>query len=460
MEPRAHSVVLDEEKCKGCTNCIKRCPTEAIRVRGGKAFILTERCIDCGECIRTCENHAKKAVADSLETLQQYEYRVALPAPSLYAQFKSEKPEKIITALYQLGFDEVYEVAYAAELTTCAVKQYIRDCQKTNRAEVYPLISSSCPVVTRLIQMRFSILLPNLIPVDPPYITAAKYFLRERLSALNLPREKVGVFFITPCPAKITDLNTYGKQLVDGAIPINVLFGKINQILFRKKLPPSVWQSSGIGIGWARAGGENFAVRSENAMAVDGIQNVVALLEEIEMGKLHDIEYVEALACPQGCVGGALTVENPFVARVITRKLAEHYGNEYLPAQVEALYKEIIQEEPRFFIHDQAIPAKSILKLDNDLTKAINKLNLLEEILTKLPGIDCGACGSPSCRSLAEDIVQNKAQLTDCIIILREQLEELAQRLLVLAQIRPPAMGWETGRRGEKNDPEGAGQGN
>ncbi|NLY90772.1 MAG: 4Fe-4S binding protein [Firmicutes bacterium] len=459
MEPRAHSVVMDEEKCKGCTNCIKRCPTEAIRVRGGKAFILTERCIDCGECIRTCENHAKKAVADSLETLQQYKYRVALPAPSLYAQFKSEKPEKILAALSQLGFDEIYEVAYAAELTTCAIQQYIRDYREAHGAEAYPLISSSCPVVTRLIQVRFPSLLPNLIPVDPPYITAAKFFLRQRLPALNLSREQVGVFFITPCPAKITDLNNYGKQLVDGAIPINVLFGKVNQLLFRKGDSPSVRESSGVGIGWARAGGENFAVKSENAMAVDGIQNVVALLEEIEMDKLQDIEYIEAMACPQGCVGGALTVENPFVARVMIRKLATQYGDQILPAKVKALYKELTKEQPRFFIHDQVIPAKPVLKLDGDLTKAITKLNQLEEIVTKLPGIDCGACGSPTCRSLAEDIVQNNAQLTDCIIILREQLEELAQRLLVLAQIRPPAMGWETGRKGEKNDPEGIGRG-
>ena len=173
------------------------------------------------------------------------------------------------------------------------------------------------------------------------------------------------------------------------------------------------------------------------------------------MGKLHDIEFIEAMACPQGCVGGALTIENPFVARVMIRKLAEHYGDKALPTKVEAMYKELTQKDSRFFIHDQVIPAKPILKLDGDLTKAIKKLNQLEEIVAKLPGIDCGACGSPTCRSLAEDIVQNKAQLTDCIIILREQLEELAQRLLVLAQIRPPAMGWETGRKGEKNDSEG-----
>ena len=155
MELRSHSVVMDADKCIGCTNCIKQCPTEAIRVRSGKAFILTERCIDCGECIRICKNHAKKAVSADLETLKQYEYRVALPAPSLYAQFKGEKPEKIIAALSQIGFDEVYEVAFAAELTTCAIHDYIMNQRQTDSAGPYPLISSSCPAVTRLLQIRF-----------------------------------------------------------------------------------------------------------------------------------------------------------------------------------------------------------------------------------------------------------------------------------------------------------------
>lgn len=452
MELRPHSVVMDEEKCKGCTNCIKQCPTEAIRVRGGKAFILTERCIDCGECIRICENHAKKAVSADLETIKQYAYRVALPAPSLYAQFNAAKPEKILAALQKIGFDEVYEVAFAAELTTYAIQQYIKDYQRRHPAGSFPLISSSCPAVTRLVQIRFPSLIPNLIPIDPPYITAAKLFRQDRLARLDLPREKVGVFFITPCPAKITDLTTYERPLVDGALPINLLFGEINQLLMGEELLPAPRRSSGIGMGWARAGGEIFGVKTENSLAVDGIQNVAVLLEEIELGKLQGIEYVEALACPQGCVGGALTVENPFVARVIIRKLATHYGNNELPKGIKTLFAELTGQDESFFIHNRVPTDESILKLDPDLAKAIKKLNQLEEILARLPGIDCGACGSPTCRSLAEDIVQKKAQLTDCVLILREQLEKLARRLLVLAQIRPPAMGW-VNEKGEKSDP-------
>ena len=84
-----HSVSLDTEKCKGCTTCLKRCPTEAIRIRDGHAIIKSERCIDCGECIKVCPYKAKKATHDDLSCISDYKYKVALPAPSLYGQFNN-----------------------------------------------------------------------------------------------------------------------------------------------------------------------------------------------------------------------------------------------------------------------------------------------------------------------------------------------------------------------------------
>ena len=84
MEGFFHAVTLDADKCKGCTNCIKRCPTEAIRVRNGKAVISTERCIDCSMCIRVCPYHAKRAKSDAIDIINNYKYKIALPAPTLY----------------------------------------------------------------------------------------------------------------------------------------------------------------------------------------------------------------------------------------------------------------------------------------------------------------------------------------------------------------------------------------
>ena len=83
-----HSVTLDLSRCKGCTNCIKRCPTEAIRVRDGHAVIKKDMCIDCGECIRVCPYQAKKATYDKFDDFAHYKYKIALPAPALYGQFE------------------------------------------------------------------------------------------------------------------------------------------------------------------------------------------------------------------------------------------------------------------------------------------------------------------------------------------------------------------------------------
>ena len=299
METRYHSVILDQEKCKGCTNCIKRCPTEAIRVRDGKAFILTERCIDCGECIRTCENHAKRAIGDEHTLMDNFKYRVALPAPSLYAQFRREiPPERILDALLGLGFHEIAEVAEAAELTTVAIREYLKDLPKLPK----PQISSACPVVVRLIQMKFPSLIPHLIPVEPPYITAAK-LVRERIECeLHLRSEELGLFFITPCPAKITEVKTGDeeKPLINGVIPISSIFGELKSHVFLEGDPRASSRTTGVGVGWARAGGENVALSLENTLAVDGIHNVLAVLEEIELERLTDVDYLEALACPGG----------------------------------------------------------------------------------------------------------------------------------------------------------------
>ena len=160
MDQFFHSVMLDSDLCKGCINCIKRCPTEAIRVRGGKAKIITERCIDCGECIRICPHHAKKAIYDKLSVLDDYRYTIALPAPSLYGQFNNlEDVDIVLNALLKMGFDQVFEVAKAAEI----VSDISRRVMSEGRIEK-PVISSACPTVVRLIRVRFPELIDHVLP--------------------------------------------------------------------------------------------------------------------------------------------------------------------------------------------------------------------------------------------------------------------------------------------------------
>ena len=122
-----HSVSLDSNKCKGCTTCLKRCPTEAIRIRNGHAVINSSLCIDCGECIKVCQYKAKKATHDDLSVLKNFKYTVALPAPSLYGQFDNlDNIGYVIKGLLDLGFDDVFEVACAAELVSAYTRLYIK----------------------------------------------------------------------------------------------------------------------------------------------------------------------------------------------------------------------------------------------------------------------------------------------------------------------------------------------
>lgn len=443
MIERFHSVMLLEEKCRGCTNCIKRCPTEAIRVREGKARINVERCIDCGECIRTCDNHAKIAVTDSLQRLSSFEYNVALPAPSLYGQFDpGVEPEKILAAILDMGFDDVFEVAFAADVISLATREFLREAGGPK-----PRISSACPAVVRLIQVRFPELISYLIPIDSPMEAAAKLCKDEKAEELGLDPENIGAFFITPCPAKaawIKEANRRGTTHVDGAIAVAEIFPG----LLRRVNDPShrAWSGryrhrpTGWGIGWGTSGGENDAIGLESHLVVDGIHNVIAVLEEIEMGKLANVDFLEAQSCVGGCVGGPLMVRNPFVGRVNLHKIARAArGQKDAPLPAPDDFVQLCRSG--YFRMAEAIEPIPAFRLDEDLTRAISKMEQLEKVLGDLPGLDCGSCGSPNCRALAEDIVQGLADPSDCIFKLREQIRELARELFHLARKDPSALG-------------------
>ncbi|MGE5573746.1 MAG: [Fe-Fe] hydrogenase large subunit C-terminal domain-containing protein [Bacteroidota bacterium] len=439
-----HSVLLIEGRCRGCTRCIKNCPTEAIRVRQGKARINAERCTDCGECIRTCDNHAKTAITDTLDRLREFRYTIALPAPALYAQFGGDvRPERVLGALIDMGFDDVYEVARGADVATLATQEYLR----THR-EVRPMISAACPAVVRLIQVRFPALIDHLIPVDSPMTCAGKLAKEAKSRETGIPAKDIGTFFITPCPAKMTwvrEAATRGFSAVDGAISIADVYLEISQRLAGAvpTAPMPMRRASSAGVGWGGSGGETAAVGLENYVVVDGIHSVIDVLEEVEMGRLADVDFIEAQACVGGCVGGALTVRNPFIAHVHLEKLAKRFGD--FPAFTAGEEEETRRRaRAGHFDMRQDIAAVPAFRLDHDVSRAISKAEMIERVVKDLPGLDCGSCGSPHCRALAEDIVQGLAVDTDCVFKLRDQVKVLAEQLFDLAKKNPSAMGAAT----------------
>jgi len=199
MRKYEHSVLLDPEKCTGCTTCLRHCPTEAIRIKNGRATINSDRCIDCGACIRYCPQGAKRAVTSSLSDMDRFKWKIALPAPTLYGQFDNlEDVDYVLNGLLKIGFDDVFEVSKAAELVSAYTRLYLQ----TDGIKK-PAISSACPVILRLIALRFPSLEEHVVHMLPPMEIAARLAKEEALKKHpELSPEDIGVCFITPCPAR------------------------------------------------------------------------------------------------------------------------------------------------------------------------------------------------------------------------------------------------------------------
>ena len=205
---------------------MKSCPTRAIRVKDKKAYIINERCIDCGECLRVCKHNAFVPLRTPETDLAKYEYTVALPSPVLCSQFNGNiHPWDILAILKEKGFDYVYNEANMCEMSSFVIEEYLYEHKSTR-----PIISSTCPVVVRLIQRLFPALCKLIIPIEPPREIAAKMLKEEISLKYNIEKSKIGVFHITPCPAKLVSINypeSLGNSFLDGAMLLNDIYGFI-----------------------------------------------------------------------------------------------------------------------------------------------------------------------------------------------------------------------------------------
>lgn len=424
-----HSVSLDDSKCKGCTNCLKHCPTEAIRIREGHAVINSVHCIDCGECIRKCPYKAKKAIYDKMSEIESYKWKIALPAPALYGQFDNiDDIDHILNAILECGFDDVFEVARGAELVSAYTRYYLNSKEAKK-----PLISSACPVVARLISVRFPYLCDNLVPILPPIELAAQMARKEALDAHpELTNDEIGVFFISPCPAKVSYVkNPIGieKSAVTAVLSISEMYFSLIGKLGKIKSPKPLSKVGVIGVSWAGSGGEASSLFNDRYLAADGIDNVINVLEQLENDKLSGVEFIELNACSGGCVGGTLTVENPFIA-----KARLHNLRRYLPITQNKPDEQAHSDTknggvPTHIMWSDSIDYSPVGQLDADRGEALRMMAEIEKYHKALPHLDCGSCGAPNCRALAEDIVKGEALETDCVIRMKEQIEMVYKSL-------------------------------
>ena len=369
------------ERCRQCLQCLHVCPTRAMRVRGGRPIILEHLCVDCTSCAQVCPGRALALRCSNELPKQRDDMHVVLPA-ALFEQFGGEiTPPRVIAALKQMGFRGVYtrdawELALRRAVAEYTVEQGARQ-----------VISPVCSAVASLVQVWFPSLLGHVAPFLPPVLAA-----REELAGWP-------VLFVAACASQCSALMTHNivarTDIVAPATLVTAAMPVVNDMM--------------------RAGCEpNSEPAPHNGVAVEplsdpahlkvlrasGMRHVMSVLEKIENGLLGDFDVLELYACEQGCFGSPMLTEDPFVAVQRWESYAEKYD---VPAKA---VRRITPLEPRLGV-----------RLDEDMSKALEKLSKMDAIAKGLPGRDCGVCGAPTCCALAEDVVLGRTDKARCVYL-------------------------------------------
>jgi iron only hydrogenase large subunit-like protein len=449
-----HALIIDRQKCILCTHCVKVCPTEAMRIVDGKVVIREERCVDCSECMRVCPQKAIGIEHDDLAQIQNFKYRVALFPAVFLGQFPERiSGNQIYASLLKIGFTHAFEV----EQPIGVLKDALRKEIKRNTSE-YPTISSFCPAVVRLIQVCYPSLTEYIALVKAPHDLAAHYVL-QKLTGEGIDPSEIGLFYVTPCAAKIAAVkHPVGEEesIISGIINPKQLYNKIMSVVEHigpvdnKEMTKELTKE---GIQWSLTHGETWW-QTSRTMAIDGIHNALKFLEKIENDQIKDVDFVELRACDRSCAAGVLLSQNRFLTVERLKQRARRYPSAEKKSQVEG--ENAFVELEKKIICDEIYP-RPMLKFGTDMAKAMERMERSRNIMCHLPGIDCGACGAPTCQALAEDMVNGQAKMSDCIFI--EQLWQKDGKIKPEKAFQRMEKKWGEGRfdpdctkRGAKNE--------
>jgi len=414
-----HTLEFNGDSCTGCSHCMMKCPTEAIRVINGKAVLISERCIDCGECYRVCPNAAITLRQDDFEKIYNFKYRIVLLPAVFSAQFPDKITyQQIFKGLISLGFTHVYETENSVDFLIKPYNDFIKERKEK------PMISSFCPAIVRLIQVRFPTLVDNLMLIKPPMEVTAMC-IKKKFEDQGIPFSEVGIFYVTPCAAKVAGIKSSVVEdptlISGGVINMNYLYNKVYKEISQKKITsaPDIEISdframSKNALSWSLTAGEVRIVDTERKLAIDEVKNVIEFLEKVESEDIEDIDFLELRACYQSCAGGILCAGNKFLTTERARKRASNATLESAESTEFAGCQSYVREN--YHLHGKIYP-RSIVKLDDNMAEAMKKMKRINELNQILPHVDCGICGAPSCQAFAEDIVQKGADIRGCIFV-------------------------------------------
>lgn len=401
-------LTLKKSNCKNCYKCIRHCPVKAIRFSGNQAHIIGNECILCGRCFVVCPQNAKEIV-DSTEKvrvlLQSGDPVIVSLAPSFVANYDGVGIESMRVALKKLGFYDVEETAIGA---TIVKKEYDRMLKEEERDIV---ISSCCHSVNLLIQKYF--------PAELEYLADIMSPMQAHCTDIKRRYPKAKTVFIGPCVAKKDEAEYYG-EIVDAVLT----FEELTSWLKKEKIEPEKTMDANTE---SRARffpttGGILKTMAQDApgysyLALDGVENCIAALKDIESGKIHHC-FIEMSACVGSCIGGPV-MEKYHRSPVKDYIAVADYAGEKdfdVPQPQAALLKKNFTYIERRLSQPSEIEIRAVLR-------QMGKFKPSDEL-------NCGSCGYDSCREKAIAVFQGKAEISMCLPFLKDKAESFSDTIV------------------------------
>lgn len=404
----ANCLTLKKSNCKNCYKCIRHCPVKAIRFSGNQAHIIGNECILCGHCFVVCPQNAKEIV-DSTEKvrvlIQSGDPVIVSLAPSFVANYDGVGIEAMRKALQKLGFADVEETAIGATIVKTEYERMLRE------EEHDIIITSCCHSINLLIQKYFPAELPYLADVMSP-MQAHCVDIKKRI-----PNAKT--VFIGPCVAK-KDEAEYYEGPVDAVLTFEELTNwlKAEHITLDKELDNTPESRARF---FPTTGGI-LKTMAQNApgytyMALDGVENCITALKDIESGKIHKC-FIEMSACVGSCIGGPVMEKYHRSPVHDYMSVAQYAGTrDFDVAQPDAL---TLKKNFTVIDHKLMQPAEYEIAA---VLRQMGKFKPSDEL-------NCGSCGYNSCREKAIAICQGKAEISMCLPFLKDKAESFSDTIV------------------------------
>ncbi len=405
----ANCLTLKKSNCKNCYKCIRHCPVKAIRFSGNQAHIIGNECILCGHCFVVCPQNAKEIVDGTEKArvlLQSGDPVVVSLAPSFIANYDGVGIESMRRALKKLGFAEVEETAVGA---TIVKNEYERMHREEERDII---ITSCCHSVNLLIQKCFPSSLEYLADVMSPMQAHCADIKRR------IPGAKT--VFIGPCVAK-KDEAEYYEGIVDAVLTFEELTNwlKSEKIELEREVDNTPESRARF---FPTTGGV-LKTMAQNApgytyLALDGVENCIAALKDIESGKIHKC-FIEMSACVGSCIGGPVMEKYHSTSPIkdfIT--IADYAGERDF---------DVAQPAPvSLKKHFTMIERKLAVPSENEIMTVLRQMGKFKPS----DELNCGSCGYNSCRDKAIAIIQGKAESSMCLPFLKDKAESFSDTIV------------------------------